>query len=118
MEGPLLVARSTNATPSIGIHNPTKRAVSLALSFTVRAENADEVARIRITWPDGTSDVVVAPPGAGTPVERVVTVPAGESTLGFASDVGPSVTLISPTVLQKDLVAGVDRIEERLPGKG
>lgn len=118
MEGPLLVARSTNPTPSIGIHNPTERPASLALSFTVRAENADEVARITIAWPDGTSSVVVAPPGAGTAVERVVTAPAGESRLGFVSDVGPSVTLISPAVVQTDLVASIDRIQRRLQRNG
>jgi len=114
MEGPLLVARSTTTTPSIGIHNPTGRAANLAVSFTVRAENADEVASIAITWPDGRTSTVTAPPGAGTPVNRVVRVPPGESRLAFASDVGPSVTLISPTVARPGLSADLARIERLL----
>jgi len=96
-EGPVLVARSSSTTPTINVGNPSSSPSRLQLDFVVRAEEAVEDHRIAISWPDGTTSEVVAPPGDGIAVSRTVTVPPGGSTLGFSTGGGTSVTLISPS---------------------
>jgi phosphoglycerol transferase len=91
-----VVMTGKSATPELIIDNPGT-AISMRLSFQLRAESSGEPASVGFSWPDGREEDTVVPDDGGR-FARTFKLPAGRSTIAFSVDGAPSISLVNTSL--------------------